>query len=191
MLFMRAKMEPWRVINREIILNHSKYLTVENHTIELPDKKIIPDWPWVISPDYSIVLPRMEDGRILCFQQNKYAVEGITLAPIGGYLEPGEDPLQAAQRELLEEVGCRAEKWKHLGSFVTDGNHFCGTAHLFFADHTKQFQDPHRDDLEEMFIQHLSLDEVKQALMVGQFKVIAWTAAIALSLLYLTSDETL
>ena len=58
------------------------------------------------------------DGRWLCFRQTKYAVEGVSLAPVGGYLEPGEDPLLGAQRELFEETGYEAPDWLDLGQFA-------------------------------------------------------------------------
>ena len=41
---------------------------------------------------------------------------------------------EAARRELLEETGCVAERWTSLGSYVTNGNQYCNTAHLFRAD---------------------------------------------------------
>ncbi len=95
----------WETLSRKIILDHNKFLTVENHTVKLPNGQIIPDWAWVIIPDAAIVLARTEDGRFLCFRQTKYAVEGTTLAPVGGMLEPNEVPLDGAKRELLEETG--------------------------------------------------------------------------------------
>ncbi|MCB0235591.1 MAG: NUDIX domain-containing protein, partial [Anaerolineae bacterium] len=95
-------MQPWKTLARRTILNHSKYLSVEEHEVLLPDGRIIPDWPWIVTPDYANVVAVTEAGQFLVFRQNKYAVDGTSLAPVGGYLEPGEDPFAAAQRELLE-----------------------------------------------------------------------------------------
>lgn len=98
----------WETVSRETILDHSRFLTVENHVVRLPDGQTIPDWAWVIAPSAAIVLPMTADGSFLCFRQTKYAIEGTALAPVGGMLEPGEEPMAAARRELLEEMGwCR------------------------------------------------------------------------------------
>ena len=80
---------------------------MENHVVKLPDGQVIPDWPWLIIPSAAIVLAVTEEDKFLCFRQTKYAVEGETLAPVGGMLEPGEPPFDAAKRELLEEMGLR------------------------------------------------------------------------------------
>src|SRR5512141_3208786 len=95
-------MQNWKTLDRTTILNHSKWLAVEDHTVELPDGRVIPNWPWIITPYYINVVAVTDDEEFLCFRQIKYGVEGTSLAPVGGYIEPNEDPLVAAKRELLE-----------------------------------------------------------------------------------------
>lgn len=108
-------MQQWKTLTRERVVEFGKYLTVERRTIELPDGRIIPDWPWLTMPDYVNVVAVTADDQFVCFRQVKYAVTGTSLAIVGGYLEPGEDPLAAAQRELREETGYRATHWARAG----------------------------------------------------------------------------
>lgn len=178
-------MQPWKTLSRRPILTHSRYLSVEEHAVELPDGRIIPDWPWMITPDYVNVAAVTEDLRFVCFRQIKYAVNGISLAPVGGYLEPGENPLAAAQRELREESGYAAADWVDLGQYVVDGNRGCGTAYLFLARKAWVATEPNADDLEEMQLVLLSRAEVEAALRAGQFKVLPWAMTMALALLHL------
>ncbi len=178
-------MQLWKTISRTTVLDFSKFLKVERRTIELPNGRIIDDWPWVVKPDYVNVLAVTEKKQFLCFRQTKYAVEGTSLAPVGGYIEPGEDPLEAAKRELREEMGYEASDWKSLGTFIVDGNHGAGTGHLFLAQRARLAAKPIVDDLEEQELLFLGREEVERALAGGEFKVMAWATTVALALLAL------
>jgi ADP-ribose pyrophosphatase len=175
-------MKPWKTLSRRTILDHSKYLRVESHSIQLPDGRILPDWPWIITPDFVIVLARTADGKFLVFRQTKYAVEGTTLAPVGGHIDGNEDPLVAAQRELLEETGHQAREWIKLGSYRTNGNNGGSMGHLFLALDAQYAQTVASDDLEEQELLHLSKTELEKALQANEFKVLAWAATVALAL---------
>jgi ADP-ribose pyrophosphatase len=182
-------MQAWKTLSRRVILDHSKYLIVENHTVELPDGRVISEWPLVITPDYVNVLALTEGGQFLCFRQTKYGLDGTSLAPVGGYLEPGEEPLAAAQRELLEETGCEALEWINLGHYVVDGNRGAGTAHLFLARGARRASEPGADDLEEQELLCLSRSETEAALAAGEFKSLPWATVVALALLHLREED--
>ncbi len=178
-------MRTWKTLSRETVLANSTFLTVEKHSVELPDGEIIDSWEWVITPDFANIIVLTADNRFLCFRQTKYAVDGVSLAPAGGYLEPGEEPLAAAQRELREEAGYAAPEWIDLGHYAIDGNRGCGTGHLYLARGAYRVSEPDADDLEEQEIVLLSRAELEVALREGEFKVMPWAAAAALALLYL------
>jgi 8-oxo-dGTP pyrophosphatase MutT (NUDIX family) len=181
-------LRPWKTTEKQTVLRFNRFLTVESHTVELPDGQVIPDWAWVIIPDAAIVLPVTAQGQFLCFQQTKYAIEGCTLAPVGGMLEPGETPLTAAQRELREEMGCEADQWISLASTLLDPNRGIATMHLFLALDARQVAEPVPDDLEDQQMLSLNQGEIEQALSQGEFKVAAWALTVALSLNYLRQN---
>jgi ADP-ribose pyrophosphatase len=137
-------------------------------------------------PDFVIVVVVTPDARFLCFRQTKYAIAGVTLAPVGGYIERGEDPLIAAQRELLEELGQHSADWVNLGQYAVDANRGAGVAYLYLARGVTPAQTTaHSDDLEEQEPVSLTRAEVVAALKAGQFKGLAWAAAMSLALLHL------
>ena len=175
-------MQPWKTVSRRTILDYSKFLSVEEHTIQLPDGRIIDDWPWVVTPDYINVVTVTEDGKFLFFRQTKYSILGTTLAPVGGYLEPGEDPFAAAQRELREETGYSAPDWQHIGQFPIDGNRGVGTAYFYIAQGARRVTEIDADDLEEQELLLLSRNEVETALDAGEIKLLPWTTIVALAL---------
>ena len=186
----RAKpVAAWTTVTREMVLDRSPWLVVESHCVRLPNGEMILDWPWVVTPDYVIIAAITEDGASLCFRQTKYAVAGETLAAIGGYLEPGEEPLAAAQRELQEETGYESHDWIELGTYAVDGNRGVGSGHFFLARNARRVGDADADDLESQELLLLSRDELKESLTRGEFKVMAWAAAWALALLRIDLDD--
>ncbi len=69
-------MQPWKTISRRVVLEQPPFLTVENHEVELPDGRVIPDWSWVITPDFVNVVAITDQNKFLCFRQMKYGIEG-------------------------------------------------------------------------------------------------------------------
>lgn len=179
--------EPWKTAARRTLLDRGKYLVVEDHTVQLPDGRVIAGWDWIITPDYINALVMTADDTFLLFRQTKYAIEGTSLAPLGGYIEAGEAPLESARRELEEEMGCVANEWIDLGRYVVDGNRGAGIANLFLARGARRVHATHSDDLEEQELVELTQGELRAALRDGEFKVLAWSAVVALALDYLTN----
>ncbi len=175
-------MQDWKTLSRRVILDYSQFLKVEEHAVELPDGLVIEDWPWVITPDFVNVMVETEAGLFVCFRQTKYGLEGTSLAPVGGYLDPGEDPLLGAQRELLEETGYEAPEWLELGQYRVDPSRGAGTGFFFLARRAKQVMAPDADDLEEQELLLLTRLEMEAALSARSFKALAWAAIVALAL---------
>lgn len=175
-------MQPWKTLKRKTILKHGKWLTVEDHTVELPGGRVIKDWPWVTSPDFVNIVAVTADDKLLFFQQFKYALQKPALAPVGGYLEAGEPPLAGAQRELREETGYEAGEWVDLGHYVLDANRGVATGHLYLARGAKKVGEPNGEELEEQELVLLDRAEVEAALSAGAFAVMPWAANVALAL---------
>jgi ADP-ribose pyrophosphatase len=175
-------MKPWKTKDSKVILEQRPWLVVEHHTVELPDGRLIPEWPWIITPDYVNVVAVTEGGAFICFRQVKYGLEGVTLGIVGGFMEEGEDPLTAARRELLEETGYESEDWVPLGSYRVDPNRGIAMGNLFLARNARYVQPRDADDLEEQEIIFLSRTEVETALAEGKFQVLAWAASVAFAL---------
>jgi ADP-ribose pyrophosphatase len=74
-----------------------------------------------------------EAGRVLLVKQYRHAVRAVTLEIPAGTLEPGEEPLAAAQRELREETGYRAGQLDRLGGIFTAPGFSTEYIHFYLA----------------------------------------------------------
>ena len=164
----KKELRAWKTVSRKTILEHGKFLTVESHTIKLPDGRLIPDWGWLIIPSAAIVLAVTEDGKFLCFRQTKYAVEGTSMAPVGGMLEPDEKPLDAAKRELLEETGYVADTWEYLGVMHPCIGYSDERIEIFRASGLRNVGAQTLDHNEFLEIVELAPDAARQAVWDGR-----------------------
>jgi ADP-ribose pyrophosphatase len=69
-----------------------------------------------------------------------------------------------------------------------DPNRGIATMHLFLALNARQVAKPNSDDLEDQELLFLSQNEIEDALKAGDFKILAWSAVVALSLNYLNAS---
>ena len=68
-------------------------------------------------PGSVVILARSDDGRIVLVRQYRYPAKQFLWELIAGGLEPGERPVAAGRRELLEESGYRARRVRPLFDF--------------------------------------------------------------------------
>jgi ADP-ribose diphosphatase len=76
----------------------------------------------ITHPGSVVVLPVLPDGRVLLIQQYRYAARQYLWELVAGRIDGGETPIEGAARELREETGYRAKRFKiFLEFFPTPG----------------------------------------------------------------------
>ncbi|AET89524.1 NUDIX hydrolase [Burkholderia sp. YI23] len=96
-----------------VTLHEGKFLTLKCDTVELPDGKHATR-EFVEHPGAVMILPVFDDGRVLLERQFRYPVGRVLLEFPAGKLDPNEDELTCAKRELQEETGYTAREWTFL-----------------------------------------------------------------------------
>ncbi len=180
-----TRLNPWRTVSRREIVDARPWFRVMAEDVELPDGKIINGFYSIDAPDYVMIVALTPDRSVIVEQSYKHGPRRVSLTLPAGYIEQGEEPLVAAQRELLEETGYTAASWQHLGSFTVDGNRGCGAAHLYLAHDAVHTAQPDHGDLEEIVIERRSLTALRAALFQGEVAQLPVVAAIGMALIAL------
>jgi ADP-ribose pyrophosphatase len=175
-------MKTWKTLERKLVLDYGKFLKVEKHRVDFGGGRVIDDWPWVITPDFVNVVAITPQGEFVCLRQSKYAIEGISIGPVGGYVEEGDTPQESAVRELREETGYLSDDWTFLGSFAVDSNRGAGNAHFFLARNAVFKSHVASDDLEPQELVLLSREALEAAIDGGEVKPLPWVSAFVLAL---------
>jgi len=171
---------PWKTQATRTVLELPPWFSVLKDTVQLPSGRVVDDYYRIAAPDYVLVSARREDGSILMERHYKQCLGRVILTSPAGGVDAGETPLEAAQRELLEETGFVAASWQPLGSFVVDGTRGICTAHLFCADQIRCEAPPSTDDMEEFELLFLSPGEIRAAVREGEIPLLPDIAILSL-----------
>ena len=158
------------------------WIEVFTDTVELPDGRVRDRFHHVALPEFSLTIAVTAGGRFVMVREYKHGPDRICLnAPAGG-IDAGEQPLDAARRELREETGYAAEDWCSLGAFVIDGSVGAGRAHLFLARGAAWVGPPKLDPTEEIEVVLLDEPALRTALTDGTIVMLPTAAAAGLAL---------
>ncbi len=120
-------------------------------------------------PGAVCVIPVTEDGDVIFVNQFRYAFNKVTLEVPAGKLEKGEDPLEAAMRELSEETGLSAKNVIYLGELYTTPALIDEVIHMYLATDLVEGKQ-HLDDDEFINTLRMPLSEAVQKVMNGEIK---------------------
>ncbi|MBY6035614.1 NUDIX hydrolase [Fictibacillus nanhaiensis] len=149
-----------KTISKEQVYS-GKIIDLYIEDVELPNKKI-GKREIVKHPGAVAVLAITDEGKMLMVEQFRKPLEKTIIEIPAGKLEKGEDPLECANRELLEETGYRCERMESIGSFYTSPGFADELIHLFFTDSLVKSGSQMTDEDEFLNVLEVSLDEARR-----------------------------
>lgn len=108
------------------------FLKARRDTVRLPDGGVS-SREYIVHPGAVVIIPLLDDDHVLLERQFRYPVEQVMTEFPAGKLDPGEDPLACARRELLEETGYTAKQWACAGKLHLAIAYSTEVIHIFFA----------------------------------------------------------
>lgn len=110
------------------------------------------------------VLPVDKDGVVYLTRQFRYAIGKESIEVVSGGLDENEPPLEAAQREVREELGIEADEWLDLGVVDVDTSIVRCPVRLFLAKRLT-FTSPQREATETIETVKIPFDQAVQMVM--------------------------
>ncbi len=120
----------------------------------------------VVHKGSAVIVPLFDDGTVALARQYRHAAGKSLLELPAGTLEPGEDPLTGATRELEEEIGVRAERMEKLCEFYVSPGFLTEKMYVYLATGlTDVGQKLEPDEL--LTIERYSLDQLQTMIASG------------------------
>ena len=152
---MAKEIKKWTTLESRYIIQRP-WLTARVDKVQLPDGCINPEHYVLEYPEWVNIIAITTEGEFVMVRQYRHAMDVV--------LEEGEAPLQAAQRELLEETGYGRGTWREIMTVGQNPSICDNITHCFLAEGVERVSDQHLDASEDIAVLLLSRDEVEAML---------------------------
>lgn len=174
--------EAWRVFSRTPVLDLLPWLSVWTEHIRLGNGTEIPNFIRLTLPSWTAVFALTDDGRVPFVEQYRLGVDTITLELPAGAIDDGEDPVECARRELLEEVGAAADSFALIGSYAVFPERSSMMMHVVLARGARQVAAQTLEATEDLAVHWLTVSEARDAWRTGRILCGTHVAAVARAL---------
>ena len=161
-------MRPWKKLQSTPVIE-DRWLRVTADRCELPNGLVLDPFYVVHEKDWVHVFAANAENQVLVVRQYRYAANVTCLELPGGVIDPGEEPLVAAKRELLEETGYSSTEWELVGSMFANPARQTNRIHIFFARNATVAGRQQLDASEDIEYLLLPIRAIQKSIENGEF----------------------
>ena len=169
-------LKKWSVTKSEI-LESNRVFSIRKETSVSPFTETEHDFFIIDTPDWVNIVALTDDEEVILIEQFRHGIGSATLEIPGGMVDPGEEPLQAAKRELLEETGYEGENWVQIGIVHPNPAIQSNKCYTFLTTNCKKVSETNFDSTEfiitctrpEKEIPKLVSEKITHSLVVAAF----------------------
>jgi len=158
----------WKIVSSEYLIKRP-WLTARRDVVELPDGRINPEYYVLEYPTWINVTAITKDGDMVLVRQYRHALGQTNFEIVAGVVEDGEEPINAAKRELWEEAGYGGGEWKEIAQISGNPSTTTNITHCFLATGVEKISQQHLDATEDIEVYLFPQEEVKAMISRGEF----------------------
>ena len=159
--------KPWQCIRSQQKGSY-RVFSVRTDTAISPRTNKSHDFHVIESRDWINIIPITPNGHVVMVEQYRHGSREITLEIPGGIVDPGDTPLGAGARELLEETGYQSEDWAQIGEVNPNPAIFSNRCFTFLAQKVKQVANPKPDQAEDIETILVPLSDIPELIRRGK-----------------------
>lgn len=158
--------QPPQLLKQRLFYQGRKF-SFEVNRLRLPNQAE-GEWECVRHPGGALAVPLLPDGRLILLRQYRFAVQGRLLEFPAGMIDPGETPEETIAREIQEETGYCAQRWRKLGEFFVAPGYSNEIIYAFLAQDLELLEHPPGTEVDEdITVVLMTPAEVEQAILLG------------------------
>ena len=163
------KLGPWPLLS-ETTLAHYGVFEVRKDVARSPRTGLPHDFVALDGPDWVNVVALTGEDEIVLVRQYRHGTRSETLEIPGGGVERGEEPLEAAKRELREETGYASDDWTCLGAVQPNPAIQSNSCHTFLARGATKVGEPEPDAGEDLQAENRAISEMEELFRSGAIR---------------------
>ncbi len=140
------------------VVHHGRFLTIRDDVVELPGGYSAKR-EFVEHRGSAMIVPVCDDGNVVVENVFRYPIGQVCLEFPAGMVDDGEDSLNCARRELLEETGFVASEWAFLGRFYNAAPYSSEFIDLWLA-RKLNYRKPANDVLEPLKVLKYNFEQL-------------------------------
>ncbi|MCC6459518.1 MAG: NUDIX hydrolase [Saprospiraceae bacterium] len=168
----------WLVESSRYVYDRRPYMVMREDSVLLPNGARIPDYFIFEYPEWVSVLAVTKDGDFVLIRQYRHGIAQVHYELVAGVVDPQEPLLVAAQRELLEESGYGGGDWQPWLTVCANPGTHTNWCHIFLATGVERLEGQQLDHTEDIAVQVLPRDAVREMLDSGGVAQAIHTAAL-------------
>lgn len=167
-------MKKWKLLSAKSLLD-TPWMKVEDRSYDVGDGVVREHYYHIQKQDFAVIIPVMPDGRLVVVRQYRRGTDEFLYEWPAGMVDPGEDVVQTAVRELAEETGYIGEG-RLLATLHVQPAFASMRAHVVLVK-IQQAGQPDLDPDETLEVHLFEVEEVRRMIRLGWIVDMTFLAA--------------